>query len=134
MNNGVWALLAGVAIGTSAVAILANSDLTVAVPLSVIAVAAAAVLLLEIVEQTRWPAPRAPTEPAGDPGGVRSSLRAGVRGRFPLVLLIDTLDRRADNPNVRGLSQEEVERLEALPAGQFRTYLAERITDLERRT
>ena len=134
MNGGLWLLLGAVAFGASAVAILANSNLGVALPLSVIAVAAAAVLLLEIAGQTRWPSPRAVPEAAGDPGGVRSSLRAGVRGRFPLVLLLDTLDRRADNPDTRGLSQDEIERLESLSPDQFRSYLAERISDLERRT
>jgi hypothetical protein len=57
-----------------------------------------------------------------------------VRGRFPIALLLDSLDRRLENPNLHGMSQEEILRLEGLRPEEFRKYLAERVSELEERT
>jgi hypothetical protein len=134
MKDDAWmavALIAGVA---STIAILANADLSVAIPLAAVAVAAASLLLIEIVEKTKWPARVVYPTVATDPAGVRSSLKAGVRGRFPLVLLLDSLDRHAGNPDVHGSSMNEIKEIEAMPADEFRGYLDRRIREVERRT
>jgi hypothetical protein len=134
MKGLAWGFLVAVAILFSIIAILANSDLSVAIPCAAIAVGAAAFLLVDIGGRTRWPALGIPPSSIGDPAGVRSALRAGARGRFALVLLLDALDRRTENPNVHPLSQEEVDHLEAMSPDAFREYLAGRLQEIEQRT
>ncbi|HXY12273.1 MAG TPA: hypothetical protein VEJ85_02105 [Thermoplasmata archaeon] len=134
MKGLAWGFFAVLAVLFSSIAILANSDLSVAIPCAAIAVVAAAFLLIDIVERTRWPALGVPPTSVGDPGGVRSAIRVGTRGRFALALLLDSLDRRTENPNVHRLSQEEIRRLEALSPDEFREYLADRIREIEQRT
>jgi hypothetical protein len=134
MRDLTWGFFLTIALIFSAIAVLANSDLGLAIPCAAIAVAAAALLLLDLAQRTRWPILLPPLSSVGDPAGVRSALRAGARGRFTLIMLLETLGRRAEGLNARGLSLEEVHRLEALPPAEFREYLVTRIRELEQRT
>jgi len=118
----------------SAIAVLANSNLAVVIPAAAVAVTAAALLLLGIVEKTQWPTNIAYPSALGDPSGIRSTLAAGPRGRFPLVLLLDSLDRQVGVPDVHGPSQEEIKQLEAMPPDAWHRYLDQRLQEIERRT
>lgn len=134
MNTGTVVFLCVVAAAAAGTSIAVGSNLSVAVPAAAIAVAAGAVLLVGIVEKTRWPSARSsPTRDAA-PAKVRSSFRAGRLGRLELIELLDSLEWASGGPRPRALSFEELNRLEALEPKAFRNYLEERISDLERRT
>ena len=134
MNVPATVLLCAIAVVASGVAIAAGSNEAVAIGAATVAVGAAALLLVGVVERTRWPRGRAlPISPA-DPARVRSSLEAGIRGRTSLVELLDTLEWRAGNLERTRTSVEELERLRGLEPEEFRKYLAARVSDLERRS
>lgn len=134
MNVAAWVLLGAIAAVASLLAILANGSTGLTLFLVAVAVAAAALLLLGVVEQTRWPAWSPPSSPVGDPEGVRFSFQTGVRGRYPLALLLDSLERREGNPNLGVETQEEVDRLHAMTVEEFRRYVRDRVRDIESRT
>lgn len=134
MNRAATVLLAGLALVASATAIAATTNAGVALPAAAVAVAASALLLLVIVDRTRWPKGRVlPTLPA-DPANVRASFEARARGRSALVSLLDTLERQNATPDLIGASLEEVARIETLGPTEFREYLDGRVRELEKRT
>jgi hypothetical protein len=134
MNAAFTVLLCIVAIVASGLAVAAGTNEGLALPTATIAVAAAALLLVRVVTETRWPPGRPlPTLPA-DPARVRSSLRAGARGRPALVLLLDSLERAGGNPNRPNTTIEEIARLGTLSPEEFREYLTQRVSFLEGQT
>jgi len=134
MNAAATVLLCVVAVLASGLAIAAGTNEATALPAASVAVTAAALLLVGVVAQTRWPPGRPlPTLPA-DPARVRSSLRAGAHGRSALVWLLDNLERTGGSSNRPNTSMEELGRLQALSPEEFREYLGERVSYLERQT
>jgi len=134
MNVAFTVLLGVVAIVASGLAVAAGTNEGLVIPTATIAVAAAALLLVQVATRTRWPPGRAlPALPA-DPGRVRSSLRAGVHGRPALVLLLDSLERAEGNPNRPNATIEEIARIGTLSPEEFREYLTQRVSSLEGRT
>jgi len=134
MNAAATVVLCAVAIVATFFAVSAGTNAEQAVPAAAVAVGAGALLLVGIVERTRWPRPRGiPTVPP-DPARVRSMLEAGAFGRPSLVRLLDSIERTGGNPNASPASPEEIARLQTLSREKFRAYLDDRVSDLERRT
>jgi hypothetical protein len=131
MNVAFTVLLGVVAVVASGLAVAAGTNEGLAVPTASIAVVAAALLLVQVVTNTRWPPGRPLPTLSADPGRVRSSLRAGTRGRPALVLLLDSLERAEGNPNRPNTTLEEIARLGTLSPEEFRKYLTQRVSSLE---
>jgi len=132
MNTGLTVFLCVLAAVASGLAAAAGSNAATAIPAAAVAVAAGALLLIEVVGQTRWPPGRPlPSLPA-DPARVRSSMEAGEYGRPALVLLLDNLERSTRNPTRPNTPLEEIARLRALSPEEFRAYLSDRVSELER--
>jgi hypothetical protein len=134
MNTGSTVLLCLVAGVGAGVAVAAGTNVDVIVPAAAGSVAAASLLLLGVIERTRWPSVDADRSASADPGRVRSSLTGGAWGRAELVALLDHLERSERGARTGGTSPEEVARLQALSREEFRGYLGARIGELERRT
>jgi len=134
MNTGTVVFLCVVAAAAAGTSIAVGSNLSVAVPAAAIAVGATAVLLVGVVEQTRVRAGKAQLAPEIPAAKVRSSFRAGRLGRNDLIELLDSLEWASGEPRPRGASFEERNRLEGLGTDEFREYLDQRISELERRT
>jgi len=134
MNSALTVLLCAVAMVATLVAVAADTNAGIAVPAGAIAVAAAAFLLVGIVERTRWPVVRVMPTLRADPARVRSMLQAGSFGRPSLVRLLDALDRTSGHPETSPTSLDEIARLQSLSHERFQAYLGERVSDLERRT
>jgi len=132
VNVVVTAVLCAIAILAGGLAVAGGTNVSVVLPTAFIAVVAASLLLVDVVGRTRWPPGRPlPTVPA-DVARVRSSFGAGQEGRPALVLLLDNLERSTGNPHRPNPTMEEMARLRALPPEQFRKYLTERVSSLER--
>ncbi len=134
MSRGLTVLLCVVAILAAAGAVVAGTNEALVLPEASVSVAAGALLLVGVVERTRWPAGRPAPSPPPDPGHVRASLAAGADGRRELITLLDYLDRAEHGRHLASSSPEELVRLQALGPEKFRAYLGERVSDLERRT
>jgi len=133
MNALATVFLCVLAILASALAVAAGTNEALAIGAAAVAVLSGAFLLVDVVGRTRWPPGRPlPALPA-DPARVRSSLEAGTSGRPALIDLLDNLERRAGNSLRTRTSIEELARLRALDAKEFREYLTARVSDLERR-
>lgn len=123
-----------VAVIATGLAVAGGTNASVVIPAATVAVVAGALLLVGVLEQTRWPPGRPlPLLPV-DPARVRSSLAAGPRGRPNLVYLLDNLERSEGVPNVPVPTDAELARLTHLSHEEFREYLLTRVSDLERRT
>ena len=134
MNIVATILLGVVAAVATGLAVAAGTNASLAIPAATAAVAAGALFLVGVVEQTRWPSGRPlPTVPV-DPARVRSSLAAGPRGRPALVYLLDNLERSGGTMNVPVPSDAELRHLAQLSREEFRQYLTDRVNDLEGRT
>jgi len=134
MNRALTVFLCIVAVLATGLAVAAGSNISLVLPVALIAVVAAALLLAGVAARTRWPPNRPlPTLPA-DPALVRSSIGSGPSGRPALVLLLDQLERSEKNPARPNTTIEELERIRALRPDEFRSYLAARVDFLERDT
>jgi len=134
MNLGSVVFLCAAAAVAAGLAILAGSDLPIAVPLAAIAVAAAASLLVGAVERTRWPPVELRARPAAVSARVRTAFEEGEFGRVTLVRMLDALEPAGSPSPVRRLTSDELLALKTAPPEQFRRYLSERLDDLEART
>jgi len=132
MNVARTILLCAIAAVGSGLAIAGGSNASVVLPAAALAVVAAAVLLVEVVEQTRWP----PAQPRGvyaaDPAWIRSAFEAGTYGRTSLVQILDGLERSTVDPNRPNATLAELSRIRSMSTEQFRQYLAGRLDTLER--
>lgn len=134
MNAGTAAFLCAIAVLAGTVAIAAGSNVGVVAPAAAVAVGAGALLLLGIVEQTRWPSVRRGLQFSTDSARVRTSFESGELGRLDLINLLDSLEIAEANTPVASISPEEVARLQALTPEKFRAYLRSRVERLEGRT
>jgi len=134
MNTGTTVLLCVVAGVAAGVAVAAGTNLAVIVPAAAVAVGAASLLLLGMVERIRWPDGSTAAPTPTEIGRVRTSLTSGAWGRSDLVALLDHLDRSEAGKQLPSTPAEEVTRLQALSREEFREYLRVRVGDLERRT
>jgi len=134
MNGPLTAALCVVAALATVFAITAGSNVAVAVPADAVAIGAGALLLLGMIEQTRWPRIRWVEMVPADPMRVRPMFGAGTLGRPSLVRLLDSLQRTGGRPDASPTSPEEIARLQGLSREQFRAYLDARVSELERRT
>jgi hypothetical protein len=134
MNAAFWLILGVVAVVASGLAVAAGTNAGLAVPMASIAVVAAALLLVEVLAETRWP-PGRPLPPLpADPARVRSSIGAGARGRPALVLLLDDLERAGGSFHRPNTTVDELARIVDLSPEEFREYLAARVSYLEGQT
>ncbi len=134
MNTGTTVLLCIVAGAAAGIAVVAGTNLPVVVPAAAVAVGAASLLLVGVVERVRWPATGPVSSAPGDVGRVRASMSSGAWGRADLVALLDHLDRSEAGKLLPSTSREEIARLQRLSREEFREYLRVRVSDLERRT
>jgi len=132
MNVARTIVLCAIAAAGSALAIDSGSNATVALPAAVLAVVAGAILLVEVVAQTRWPTPGPTTVVSADPAWIRSAFEGGLFGRVALVQMLDRLERSAGQPNRPLTPPKELDRIRTLSRDQFREYLATRLSVLER--
>jgi len=134
MNLGTVVLLGLVATLAAALAILAGPDTTFAVPAAAIAVGAAALLLLGVLERTDWSSTGARSLPSAPTTRIRRAFEAGKHGRRELIAMLDSLERSGFGTGPPGHSAEELDHLLTETPGEFRRYLDARVSDLEGRT
>jgi len=134
MKTGVTLVLCVVAVVAAGVAIAAGPNQGLALPAAAIAVTAAALLLVGVVERTRWPPTLLLPELSADPARVRASIEAGASGRTDLIALLDRLDRQSGARQFSSTSPKELARLQTLSGEEFQEYLSVRVGDLEQRT
>lgn len=127
-----WPLLV-LAVGTTLIAIDAGSDLVIAVPAGIAAVALAGLLLVASLGEVGWrgSAP-ARLEPPTTTSSLRAAFRAGRAGRMSIVTEVDRLDRRSLHPELRVRSPAEEDRLRSMPRSEFLQYLHARLDEIER--
>jgi hypothetical protein len=126
-------LLPAVALGAAGIAVWTSADLSVALPATIAAVAAASLLLFEVALGRRRAAPTAAgTGPAPHRVGVRASFGAGAFGRQEIVVELDRAERGLRNPGLPTRTLEEMDRIARLRPPEFRQYVRERIEYLER--
>jgi hypothetical protein len=134
MNAGTIVLLAIIVALASAGAIVAGADVAVEVPAAAIAVGAAALLLVGVLDRAVWPSTRARALPRPSSTRVRAAFAAGRHGRRELIAYLDSIERGGFGLATPVLSSEELNRLLTGTAEEFRQYLDTRLRNLERRT
>jgi len=134
MKVGLLLLLGSAAFVASFLAVLAGPNVALALIAGAVAVGTGAVLLVGMVERTRWPRERPIPILGADPNRVRMLLGSRRHGRSDLILMLDVLERTTCNPNLSMTSTEEVARLRAMDLEQFYRYLEDRLTYLEARS
>ncbi len=130
-----WAIgitLPAIAACAVAIAVWAGSNLAIALPASVAAVAAASLLFAEAFVRRPTVDGGALPPPEGGPAArLRDSLRSGTLGHESIVDQVDRLERSAGNPGLPVRLREELEQLARLPPGEFLRYLDERLDRIE---
>ena len=134
MNTGTVVLLAILVTLASAGAIVAGTNVTLAVPAAAAAVGAAALLLVGVLDRVIWPSTTTGVHTQTLATRVRVALAAGKHGRRELIAFLDSLERSGFGLATPLLSAEELQRLLAGTPEEFRRYLDTRLRDLERRT
>jgi len=134
MNLSTVVFLCVVAVLASAAAIAAGGNLGLALPAATIAVGAAALLLVAVLDRTQWPTFGGPPSEPSSTTRVQSAFQAGRAGRVELLALLDALDRESGTAPRPPLTATEVATFQSADPEQFRRYLDARIGDLERRT
>jgi hypothetical protein len=128
-------LVPAVAAAATGVAVWAGSNLAVALPSATVAIAAAALLFVEVWLRSPPSGRRvAPSAPRGEPVELREAFRSGRLGREKLVLALDQLERAGPNPNLPGRRSEEIREFGRMSAAEFRAYVRRRLDELEERT
>ncbi len=129
-----WGLVV-TALAATGVAIWAGPNLSIAAPAAIVAIAAAALLFVEVALRSGTGRPRpAPEALLPRPAMVRTAFVSGRLGRERLVLMLDTLDRRAGEADRGPRSPEEIDRFSRMTPEEFRAYLRQRLDGLEART
>lgn len=135
MNSPVgWALpiLAGAA---SAIAVVAGSNLAVAVPAATVAVlAAGAILGGAWIDRTATGLRSSPEGVPTAPDRIRTAFRSGPLGRAEIVGLLDQLERSGPRPDLPTRTGAELDRITALRADEFERYVRSRVDALEAET
>ncbi len=126
-----WPLLTAAAV---IAALLADGTPKVAAVAGTVAVAGAALTILDAVTRRRERAAAPSGEPRAGPGGVRGAFRGGDTGREDIVLALDLLERKVVRPTLRARSSGELSSVAGRTPEEFRRYVAERLDDLERAT
>jgi hypothetical protein len=127
-----WGLpvVAGVA---TVLAVLAGSNLAIALPAAVVAVLAAALLFARRwSDRARPPEPSAPP-PRTDADRLRLAFRSGRIGREEVVITLNRLERSFLDPELAPPPVDELSRLAALPPEEFLTYVRRTVDRLEAR-
>lgn len=127
-----WLLVALAAVAT-ALALWAGSNLALAVPAGVVAVAAAAFLFGEawLRHGTRRAVPATPLPAADSASALRTNFRSGPLGREAIVVLLDRLEREGLHPELPARRPAEFARFARLSPAEFRRYVRDRLDELE---
>jgi hypothetical protein len=135
MNLGFGGFLGAVALLSTGVAVWAGDNFAVAVPAATVAVLAAGLLIADAALGGSRMA-RPPGDVAGpeEVGMLRAWFRSGRLGREAITELLDHLERAGPNPELPRRRAEEMSRLAQLPYAEFRSYVRQRLDDLESRT
>ena len=134
MNTGTVILLAILVALASAGAIVAGGNVSLEVPAAAVAVGAAALLLVGVLDRVIWPSAVAGVHARTLPTRVRVAFAAGRHGRRELIAYLDSLERSGFGVATPVLSAEELQQLLDGTPEEFRQYLDTRLRDLERRT
>jgi hypothetical protein len=131
MKSPVGWVLPLVAAVATVLAVVAGSNLAVALPAAAIAVLAAGLLFARTWSlRARGPDP-APPDPRTDADRLRTAFRSGRIGREELVLALNRLERSLLRPDLAPPPVAELARLAALPPDQFRKYVRGQLDRLE---
>jgi hypothetical protein len=133
MNSPVGWVLPLVAAVATVAAVVAGSNLAVALPAAALAVLAAALLFARSWSQrARGPQP-APPDPRTDTDRLRLAFRSGRIGREEVVLALNRLERSFLDADVAPPPVDELTRLAELPPDEFRNYVRRQLDRLEAR-
>jgi hypothetical protein len=131
MKAPFGALFPTLAILAVGVAVWAGPDYAIAVPATVLGVAAAGLTIVDAIRRR----PHRPTTafrlPDRSDYGVREMLRSGAVGRAEIVALLDRVDREGDHPDLPLRTPAELGRLVSIPEPQFLEYVRSRLDALE---
>ncbi len=135
LPRGWWTLLLGAA-ALVGLAIWAGPNVGLAIPAATAALVVGGFLLVLAYERkARSPIAPVESEPGISPGvNVREAFASGPMGREDIVLLLDKIERAGPNPTLPVRDADAVAQLTALPANEFRRYVAARLTTLEAET
>jgi hypothetical protein len=123
--------LAGIAAAAAAVAVIAGTNLPVAVPAAALAVLAASLLFVRAWTE-RAEAARELGRPTGtDTDRMRLAFRTGRLGREEIVVTLNRLERSFRDGGLPPPTVEELTRVAALPADAFLRYVREHLDRLE---
>jgi len=126
-----WPLVV-VAAGAAAFAIYVGSDLDVAIPAGVVAVAAAGLLLAGSGRRLAWRRAPAPAmAPPTAASTLRAAFRAGRSGRVTVLAELDRIERNGPHPSLEVRSALEEARIRNLPRAEFRAYVQQRLETIE---
>lgn len=135
MNLGFQGFLVALAVLSTGLAIWADDNFALAVPLATAAVLAAGLLTVDVAfGRSRTARPLAAGAEPEELGMVRTAFRSGPLGREMIADLLDHLERAGPNPGLPRRREEETSRLVTIPHPEFRTYVRKRLDDLESRS
>ncbi|HTP55100.1 MAG TPA: hypothetical protein VML53_00325 [Thermoplasmata archaeon] len=120
-----------IAVAAAFTAIGAGPNYAIALPMSVIAVTAAAFTAADALARTARRAPARTPPRGGRTAGLREWFVRGRIGREQIVLFLDRLDRAGDRPELPIRSSEEIEGLVRLPDAEFRAFVRRRLDAIE---
>jgi hypothetical protein len=125
-----WVLpaIAGVATG---VAVLAGTNLAIALPAAAVAVISAALLFAELGADRAGAGPASEARSGTDIDRLRLAFQSGRIGREEIVLALVRLERRSVDPGLRMPSAEELRRIVDLPRDGFLGYVRSTVDRLE---
>ena len=134
MNRFLTWVGLSVAAFASFVAILERGNLPAEVPAAICAVAAAALVIVDVVRPTQVQMPGPYAEQTEWLGRVRGAFRSTRMGREDLVRILDQIERSSSNPALPLRSPEYFEQIARVSNAEFNRYLSERVEALERTT
>lgn len=135
MNLGLGGLLVAAAVVATGLAIWAGDNFILAVPAATAAVLAAGLLFAEaVLESSRTARPPEGDTGSNEVGTLRVAFRSGRLGREAIAELLDVLERAGPNPGLPSRRADETSRIVHMPAAEFRSYVRQRLDDLESRT
>jgi hypothetical protein len=134
IGRGPFYALVATALFAAGAAFAAGTDLSTALPLALLATAAAALAAsLALVDRLRWRREAEVVLPFDPPLAVRDALRGSELARQALLVRLRALERHFGGP-LPPLDEAEERRVLALARGPFQRWVGERISALERAT
>jgi hypothetical protein len=135
MNASFGWFLPAVAVVATVIAVWADDTFSLAIPAAVVALLAAGLLFVDAF-LGREPVARSLEGGSAvrEAGPLRTAFRSGRLGREVIADVLDRLERSGPNPSLPGRRAEETRHLLRMPSDEFRSYVRQRLDDLESRS